>query len=132
MRTFRLQPSKCRALFENLYQNIVPELFAGCLDWEIVLRPYKSQRSIEQNKRLWKICQTLAESVFVNGRQFDSEVWHEYCKRTFIGYNEMTLPSGEVTLQAISTTTLNTAEMTTYQNQIQAWAALEHGIVWDF
>lgn len=87
----------------------------------------KSKRTIEQNKRLWKIYQILAENACVDGKRFDSETWHEFLKRKFIGCNE--LPDGS--LFGISTTTLNTAEMVEYQDKIQSWATEEFGIVWE-
>ena len=94
----------------------------------ISIRPYKSKRSTEQNRRLWKIYQTLAEQAWVSGKRFSQDAWHEYCKRQFIGSEE--LPDGSQI--GISTTTLNTGEMTDYQNRIQAWAAQEFGIIWEF
>jgi len=97
-------------------------------DLEITIRPHKSKRSTEQNRRLWKIYQTLAEQAWVSGKQFSQDAWHEYCKRQFIGCEE--LPDGSQI--GISTTTLNTGEMTDYQNRIQAWAAQEFGIIWEF
>ncbi|HFC8542702.1 TPA: recombination protein NinB [Neisseria weaveri] len=98
---------------------------------EIVIRPYKSKRSIEQNKRLWKIYQEIADNVWVEGRRYDAETWHEYFKGKLIGYNERLLPNGDTLKTPISTTTLNTAEMTEYQNKIQAWGA-RRGIIWEF
>lgn len=126
--TFRLQASNMRPLFENLYKNIVPNLLSGCPDLEIVIRPYKSKRSPEQNRRLWKIYQTLSEQVWVDGKRYSQEVWHDWCKRKFIGYSE----NADGMLSPLSTTALNTAEMVAYQNKIQAWAATEHGIEWEF
>lgn len=126
--TFRLQITNMRPLFENLFKNIVPKMLSGCPDLEIVIRPYKSKRSNEQNRRLWKIYQTLSEQVWVGGKRFHQNSWHEWCKREFIGCEE--LPNGEKV--GLSTTNLNTAEMTAYQNKIQAWAAAEYGIEWDF
>lgn len=124
---FRLRRENKRPLMTTIYNNL-DEWLAGNPDLEIVVRPYKSKRSTEQNRRLWKIYQTLAEQVWVNGRKYSQDVWHEYCKRTFIGVEA--LPNGETV--GISTTTLNTAEMTDYQNKIQAWAAQEHGLIWEF
>lgn len=74
----RLQVSNMRPLFENLYKNIVPHMLAGCADLEVVVRPYKSVRSVEQNKRLWKIYGQISQEVWVGGRQFDQETWHEF------------------------------------------------------
>lgn len=130
-RTFRLQVSNMRPLFENLFKNIVPQMLAGCADLEIVLRPYRSKRSTEQNKRLWALYRDIAENVWVNGRRFDSETWHEHFKREFIGVEEVVLPSGEIERRGISTTSLSTAEMTDYQTRLEAWAAAQ-GVVFEY
>lgn len=130
-RTFRLQVSNMRPLFENLYKNIVPKMLAGCADLEIVLRPYKSKRSYEQNKRLWALYRDISEQVWVNERQFDSDTWHEHFKREFIGCEEIVLPSGEIEKRGLSTTKLNTQEMTDYQTKIEAWAAAQ-GVIFEY
>lgn len=130
-RTFRLQAANMRPLFENLFKNIVPQMLSGCADLEIVLRPYKSKRSTEQNKRLWALYRDISENVWVNGRRFDSETWHEHFKRELIGIEEIVLPSGEIERRGISTTTLNTAQMAEYQTRIEAWAA-QQGVVFEY
>lgn len=129
---FRCQVSNARPLLENIQRNITGWLH-DCPDLEVVIRPHRSKRSIEQNKRLWKIYQTISEQVWVNGHKFDAETWHEYFKSHFIGYNEVVNPmTGEVNKIPLSTTTMNTQEMTEYQNKLQAWAANEYGILWEF
>lgn len=124
---FRLRVDNMRPLMVHIWGNLNGWL-EHSPDLEIVIRPYKSKRSCEQNRRLWKIYQTLAEQVWVGGRRYHQDLWHEYCKRMFIGAIE--LPNGA--LVGISTTKLNTVEMVEYQNKIQAWAAQEHGMIWDF
>lgn len=101
-------------------------------DLEITIRPYKSKRSIEQNRRLWKIYGELADKAWVNGRRYSAETWHEYCKGMFLGYELKAMPDGTELKTPISTTTLNTAEMTDYQNRLQAWAAGNFGLIWEF
>lgn len=127
---YRVQVSNMRPAMKAIWDNLQGWL-AGSPDLEIVIRPYKSKRTIEQNKRLWKIYQVIADEVWVQGRRYDAETWHEYFKGRLIGYNERLLPNGEVLKTPISTTTLNTAEMTDYQNRLQAWGA-GRGIIWDF
>lgn len=100
-------------------------------DLEITVRPYKAKRSHEQNKRLWAIYGELADKAWVNGRRYGAETWHEYCKGMFLGFELKAMPDGTEVKMPISTTTLNTAEMTEYQNQLQSWAAIEFGIIWD-
>ena len=101
-------------------------------DLEITIRPYKAKRSHEQNKRLWAIYGELADKAWVNGRRYSAETWHEYCKGMFLGYELKAMPDGTEVKTPISTTTLNTAEMTDYQNRLQAWAAGNFGLIWEF
>lgn len=130
--TFRCQVSNVRPLLQNIEKNINTWL-QGCPDLEIVIRKHNSKRSIEQNKRLWKIYTQIADSVWINGHRFSAETWHEYFKGLFIGFDEIINPmTGEVIKRPLSTVKLNTAEMAEYQNKIQAFGAQEFGIEWDF
>lgn len=99
-------------------------------DLEITIRPYKAKRSHEQNKRLWAIYGELADKAWVNGRRYSAETWHEYCKGYFLGFELKAMPDGSELKTPISTTRLNVAEMTEYQNNIQSWAANEFKISW--
>ena len=56
----------------------------------------------------------------------------EDCKGMFLGYELKAMPDGTEVKTPISTTTLNTAEMTDYQNRLQAWAAGNFGLIWEF
>lgn len=89
--------------------------------YEIVLRPLKAKRSGDQNKRYWALLREVAATVWVNGRQFSDEVWHEQFKRIFIGLEEITLPDGGVESRGISTTTLNISDMGRYMDEICQW-----------
>lgn len=99
--TYRLQIQNMRPLMTTIWNNLQGWLKESP-DLEISIRPYKSKRSTEQNRRLWKIYQTLAEQAWVSGKRFSQDAWHEYCKRQFIGSEE--LPDGSQI--GISTTTL--------------------------
>lgn len=129
--TYRLNLSNMRPLMTTIWNNL-QDWLAGNPDLEICIRPYKSKRSIEQNRRLWKIYQHLSETVWVDVRRFDPETWHEYCKGKFIGYDVIAMPDGSEIRRPMSSAKLNTAEMTDYQNNIQAWAAAEFGVIWEF
>ena len=132
-----MNSQKFRATADNA-DNIVT-LFTNELkgwlrngDLEITIRPYKAKRSHEQNKRLWAIYGELADKAWVNGRRYSTETWHEYCKGYFLGFELKAMPDGSELKTPISTTTLNTAEMTEYQNNIQSWAAGNFGLIWEF
>ena len=74
----------------------------------------------------------LADKAWVNGKRYSMETWHEYCKGVLLGFDIKAMPDGTEVKTPISTTTLNTAEMTDYQNRLQSWAAGEFGIIWEF
>lgn len=120
-----------RPLLVNVWNNLTGWL-SEHERLQLVITPVKSARTIEQNKRLWKIYNELSMGVWVDGKQFGADVWHEYFKRRFLGCDDLILPDGTQSTITHSTTKLNTQEMAEYQNQIQAWAAVEHGMEWDF
>lgn len=128
---YRLTKDNKRPLMTTIYNNLGAWLEATA-ELEVCIRPYKSKRSIEQNRRLWSIYGKLADEAWVNGRRYSAETWHEYCKGMFLGFELKAMPDGTEIKTPISTTTLNTAEMTDYQNRLQAWAAGEFGIIWEF
>ena len=88
-------------------------------DWELVIRPFKSKRSVDQNRRYWKLLREVSAVVWLDGRQYSDAVWHEWFKRTFIGCEE--LPDGDV--KGISSTTLSVEQFGEYMTQIEAWCA---------
>ena len=126
---FTLTPQNARGVMRSIWDNLNGWFENGNLD--ITIRPHKSKRSVEQNRRLWKIYGELADKAWVNGRRYSAETWHEYCKGVLLGFDIKAMPDGTEVKTPISTTTLNTAEMTDYQNRLQAWAAGEFGIIWE-
>lgn len=128
---YRLTKDNKRPLMTTIYNNLGAWLEANA-ELEVCIRPYNSKRSIEQNRRLWKIYGELADKAWVNGRRYSAETWHEYCKGYFLGFELKAMPDGTELKTPISTTTLNTAEMTDYQNRLQAWAAGNFGLIWEF
>nr|DAJ23707.1 MAG TPA: NinB protein [Caudoviricetes sp.] len=127
---FTLTPQNARGVMRSIWDNLNGWFENGNL--EITIRPRKSKRSVEQNRRLWKIYGELADKAWVNGRRYSAETWHEYCKGVLLGFDIKVMPDGTEVKMPISTTTLNTAEMTDYQNRLQSWAATEFGIIWEF
>lgn len=119
-RTFRIQgvagiKPAFRAAWD-LVQGLMRETGTG---YELVLRPLKSKRSIDQNKRYWKLLLELSDLAWVDDRQYSKEAWHEYLKREFIGIEE--LPGGGQI--GISTTKLTVEEFGNYMTRIEQWAA---------
>lgn len=94
---------------------------------EVVVREYKKNRNLEQNKRLHAMLQEIADQVWIDGKQFNMETWKEYYKRMFLGVIE--LPNGN--LMANPTHKLNTKECAEFMQKIEAHAVSEFGVVFD-
>jgi hypothetical protein len=100
-------------------------------DLELILRPYKSKRSLDQNARYWAILAQVSASVWLltevpsavgksyENRQYSADQWHEFFKRELLGVVE--LPGGGVI--GISTATLDVARFSDYMTRIEQWCA---------
>lgn len=122
-RRFRIQGAAgLKMAFRSAY-DLCQQLLSDGTAYELVLRPMKSKRSIEQNKRYWLLLREIAATAWLNGRQFSDETWHEFFKRTFIGCDEIAMPDGSTELRGISTTKLKVDEFGDYMLQIEQWAA---------
>lgn len=121
-RTFRIYSNEIKLPFQSAYR-IAQELVDAGKKIEIVLRDLKSKRTIDQNKRLWKLYEQVELNVYVENRRFSSEVWHEHFKGLFIGFEEIEMPDGKIVKQPISSTKLNIEEMTEFQTKIECWCA---------
>lgn len=122
-RRFRIQGAAgLKMAFRSAY-DLCQQLMGEGAAYELVLRPMKSKRSIEQNKRYWTLLREVSAVAWLNGRQFSDETWHEFFKRTFIGCDEIAMPDGSTELRGTSTTKLKVDEFGDYMLQIEQWAA---------
>ena len=70
--SYKLTKDNKRPLMTTIYNNLGVWLEANA-ELEVCIRPYKSKRSIEQNRRLWKIYAKLADEAWVNGRRYSQK-----------------------------------------------------------
>lgn len=92
---------------------------------EVVVSEWKARRNAGQNRYYWRRLQQAADQVWIAGRQFSPEAWHEECKGRFIGYED--LPSGKQ--RALSSSNLSVEEFSEYTTRVEAWFAEEHGVI---
>lgn len=90
----------------------------------VVASEYKSKRNLEQNAAYWRLLSAIADTAWIDGKQFSKEAWHIHFASKFIGYTEG--PGGE--LVPMSTTGLSVHEFSEYMEKIQACAATELGL----
>lgn len=88
----------------------------------------KSKRSTDQNRRYWALVTDIAEQAWVDGKQFNKEVWHEHLARKFGVCKEITLPDGEIVLVRESTGDMDVQTFTAYMTRIEVYAAQDLGI----
>lgn len=117
-------------------------------DWPLMvtIEKHRKTRTKEQNALMWgHRLKMIADQVWVLGKQFDSDVWHEQFKRKFLpefgcqdydklvtkGYRKwVELP--DRTRDCIgSTTQLTTLGMTKYLEECDAFAITELGVCYD-
>jgi len=87
------------------------------------LMAYSSQRTISQNKLYWRLLQDIAETAWIDGRQFSKDAWHETFRHRFLPRAET--PEGEL---PVSTASLTVREFTDYINRVESYAATELGL----
>jgi hypothetical protein len=89
----------------------------------VTVTEYKSKRSIEQNKRYWAILNEIADTAYVDGKQYSADSWHEFYKRKLIGCVD--LPDGQ--LVGMSSTSLSVEEFGNYMMKVEVHATSELG-----
>lgn len=93
----------------------------------VCVSEYRAKRTTEQNKRYWAILNEIAENAWIDGNQFSAEVWAEFFKGQFIGFEET--PDGRQI--GLSTTYLSVEEFSVYMNKIEAYAVTELGVIFE-
>lgn len=122
---FRIQSSAGISTALKNAGNVISKLIESNKSkdgYELVIRNYKSKRSLEQNKRYFAMLRLISANVWVDGITYSQEVWHEQFKRWFIGCEDIVLPTTTET-RGISTTTLSVDEFNNYMTQIEQWCA---------
>ena len=106
----------------------------ACLDrghtLRVIVTEDEKKRNSEQNRRYWGyILKTISDQAWVNGRQFDKDVWHEWFARKFGVCEDITLPNGEIIVRRKSTTDMTIGEFSEYMNLVESDAAHDLGVV---
>lgn len=91
----------------------------------IEISPEKSKRSIKANRYYFgAVLKQISEQVWLEGKQYSVEAWHETAKRKFLGVID--LPGGGT--QGISSADLPADEFDAFTKQVEAWASMDLGV----
>lgn len=99
---------------------------------QLVIQEAPKKRSLDQNNYYWMRLGEIAEQAWSEGRQFTSDVWHEYARRNLMPDKIMTkdgvrrskwteMPDGSTTI--ISTTMLDRASFADYCTALEAFGS---------
>jgi len=83
--------------------------------WHVSVKPKKSKRTTEQNSRLWALYSGIAKHIGI-----EPDEVHQLMGFKFLRYQKYVGDKMEEFIK--STTKLNTAEMTEYQESVERWA----------
>ena len=101
------------------------ELAAAGKPLAVTVGPEKTKRSIQANAYYWGVTlKQIAEQVWIGGRQFSADVWHEEFKDRFAP--RIDKPLGGST--AISSTLMTVEQFATFNREVEAFAAQELGV----
>lgn len=98
--------------------------------FEVLIRPYKKNRSLAQNNLMWKWLGVIVNDLRdEHGLKTNSDDLKDYFQREYLGHKDyiVTSEDGEIT-RLRGTSELNTAQFTEFLNQIEVYANAELGI----
>lgn len=96
---------------------------------EVLIRPYRARRSLEQNKLLHAIFSEISDKYAeTRGRRFSPNAWKIFFKDEFLGSTPIALPDGSFKTAPVSTTSLSVARMTSFIEAILHYCADELSI----
>ena len=122
MKCFVIREAKhlasCTAYLEGAWAKSNPPL-------RVEIEPEGKTRSKASNARYFAgVITPIAEQVWLEGKSYSKEAWHETAARKFLGVID--LPHGE--RMAISTANLSQKAFDEYVYQVEEWAQRELGV----
>jgi len=128
--TSNLSIDSACALIRNLPVDPIKPL-------EITIGEPKRARSLDANGLMWLRLGEIAEQGWIQGKQYNADVWHQYCRRNIMA-NEITLKDGTVrskwlespdgVMETVSTTQLEKTCFSEYIAAIESFGAQELGV----
>lgn len=76
------------------------------------------------------VVKAIAEQVWLQGRRFSKDEWHEHLAKQFLPTKELVMPDGEIVLKrsSIARGQISLKRMTKFIQEVEAHAATEYGV----
>ena len=84
--------------------------------WEVEVKPFAFNRSVQQNRRYWKLVQELGSYL-----GYDEGEMHELCKYKFLSYKQELLGDEMVVIPSTSKITIK--EFVEYLDKVERFAS---------
>lgn len=126
-------PSDAKGLIAFIKENAGEYVQKGS-PLRVIVTEEEADRLDEQIKFYFGVVvKTIAEQAWVEGRQFDKDVWHELLAKQFLPTRELTLPDGEIILKrsSIARGQISLRRMTKFIREVEAYAGQELGVRFD-
>lgn len=125
-RTFILRPDSAQP-FQSMLEYLQQR--DQSIPWQVDVKPYKKDRSAEQNRYYWGVVMTTIQKAIQDsrGEHYSTDEIHEWMRDKFLPKRVITI-KGEPKVLVPSTTTLTVGEFGEYLEQIIGFCA-ESGIV---
>lgn len=114
---------KTRREFTKLYFDLVGDYpFSEMILHELIVKPYKSRRSLAQNRLYWKWLKEIADYINEStGTRFTDEDMHDYFKTLYLD-SELKNILGEKIIRYKSTAKLSIKRFSEYLESIEFFA----------
>lgn len=90
-------------------------------DFQVDIKPYKEERSLDQNGLYWMWLTIMAKHFSRPGKKITKEDMHDMMRFKFLGLEDKVVGKTVIEGQLKSTKKLNTGEFSHYLNQIEMW-----------
>lgn len=111
------------ALWTFLKQNARAMAEAG-KPLAVTVTEHKERRSTAMNARYWALLTCMSQQVWVGGKQFAPETWHEHMRESFAPKEDA--PGGG--LIAMSTSRMDVEQFSAYMLAVELYAITEHNV----
>lgn len=134
--TFTLRaPSDWRGVVDLVRQHAGPMADRGT-PLRVVVALKHATRRLEANAAMWAgVLDQIARQACIRGQWFSAASWHEWLKRECLpevcakGTPKWAYHADGTRSLLMSTSDLDDAEFAVYVEQIQAYAAIEYGVI---
>lgn len=123
-------PASWHALASLVAQNAKSYVDRG-RPLRVIVTEDEKKRTTQANAFYWgAVLTAIAEQVWIDGKQYGKDVWHEHFAGRHLPHTEIVTPFGEIISRRKSTTELTVSEFSDYLHRVQS-DAVGMGVIFE-